>query len=264
MHFSPFDHYLPRESVLHALEARPKVVATLLFALSVVLLPDGAWMGFLLAWGLLVAASAAGGVGMGYLLKRSLVALPFLLPALSILFTLPGRPLFRLALGPWLLTATESGAVRFLSVLLRSWLSVQAAILLTAVTPFPEVIHALHHLRFPRLIVAVIAFMYRYLFVLGDEALRLLRARQSRSARVDARRGGGTLRWRAGVAGGMAGQLFLRSYERSERVYAAMASRGYRGELLVMHPHALQRRDWLFLLLAAVGLALVQCLGRCL
>ncbi len=264
MHLSPFDHYLPRESALHALEARPKVAAALLFALSAVLLPDGAWAGFLLAWGLLLAAGAAGRVGTGYLLKRSLIALPFLLPAVGVLFTLPGKPLFQLSLGPWLLTATESGAVRFLSILLRSWLSVQAAVLLTAVTPFPEVVHALHHLRFPRLIVAVIAFMYRYLFVLGDEALRLLRARQSRSALVAGRRGGGTLRWRAQVAGGMAGQLFLRSYERSERVYAAMASRGYRGELLVMHPHALQRRDWLFLLYVGAGLAVVQCLGRCL
>ncbi len=96
---------------------------------------------------------------------------------------------------------------------MRSWLSVQMAILLTATTAFPDLMHALRHLRVPRLLVAIVSLMYRYLFVLTDETARLLRAREARSARVAGRRGGGTLAWRARVAGNMAGQLFLRSYE---------------------------------------------------
>jgi cobalt/nickel transport system permease protein len=102
------------------------------------------------------------------------------------------------------------------------------AILLVATTQFPDMMHALRHLRVPSLLVAVISFMYGYLFVLADEVMRLLRARDSRSARLTGYRSGGSIPWRARVAGNMAGQLFLRSYERAP-AYNAMLSRGYTG-----------------------------------
>ena len=87
-------------------------------------------------------------------------------------------------------------------------------------------------LQVPRLLVAVFGLMWRYLFVLVDEALRLIRARAARSGISDpALRSGGTLAWRARVTGGMAGSLFLRAFERSDRIYAAMAARGYDGEV---------------------------------
>jgi cobalt/nickel transport system permease protein len=66
--------------------------------------------------------------------------------------------------------------------------------------------------------------------VLVDEAERLLRARESRAAALPGRRAGGSIAWRAGVLGSMVGTLFLRAYERSERIHAAMLSRGYSGE----------------------------------
>jgi cobalt/nickel transport system permease protein len=82
------------------------------------------------------------------------------------------------------------------------------------------------------MLVGVIAFMYRYIFVLGDEGLRLMRARESRMATGAAgQKSGGSIAWRARVVGSMAGSLFVRSLARSDRVYQAMASRGYTGEL---------------------------------
>ena len=71
--------------------------------------------------------------------------------------------------------------------------------------------------------------MYRYLFVFADEALRLLRARAARSATID-NKGGGSLWWRGKIAGGMVGNLALRAFERSERIYDAMISRGFQDE----------------------------------
>jgi cobalt/nickel transport system permease protein len=91
--------------------------------------------------------------------------------------------------------------------------------------------------RIPRLLVAMFGLMWRYLFVLVDEALRLMRARAARSgiARLPAdaprRRPGGSMAWRGKVAGGMAGNLFLRAVDRSDRIYVAMLSRGYDGEV---------------------------------
>ena len=79
---------------------------------------------------------------------------------------------------------------------------------------------------------AIISFMYRYLAVLGGEAGRMNRAKAVAIGRRRRVGGGGSLRWRAGVTGSMVGSLFLRSYERSERIYAAMLARGFQGELL--------------------------------
>ncbi len=68
--------------------------------------------------------------------------------------------------------------------------------------------------------------------------------------------------WRARVAGNMAGQLFLRSYERSDRIYNAKLARGYQGQILTMRPHDITRRDWLFGALAVVLMLLIHLFGR--
>ena len=119
-------------------------------------------------------------------------------------------------------------------------------------------------LRLPRLLVAVIGLMWRYLFVLVDEVMRLARAREARSGAVDtaANRAGGTVAWRARVTGGMAGNLFLRSFDRAERIYAAMAARGYDGEVRGLPRAAVSRGAW-FVLAAGLALYLALILLGC-
>jgi cobalt/nickel transport system permease protein len=107
------------------------------------------------------------------------------------------------------LTVSGQGLREFATIGIKSWVSVQAALLLAFTTPFPDLVEALRRLHLPRLLVAIIGFMYRYLAVLTGEAGRLNRARLSRSAVVEGR-GGGSLRWRARVVGGMVGSLFAR------------------------------------------------------
>jgi cobalt/nickel transport system permease protein len=145
---------------------------------------------------------------------------------------------------------------------LKSWLSVQAAIVLTGTTRFPDLLVGLKQLKLPRLFVAIIGLMWRYLAVIVDEVTRMLRARSSRSAAVHGgRRVGGSLGWRARVTGGMAGSLFLRSLERSDRVYAAMLSRGYNGEPPVMEHSPLKASDLKTLVLGNSVLLLLFILG---
>ncbi|MBN1991817.1 MAG: cobalt ECF transporter T component CbiQ [Anaerolineae bacterium] len=262
MHFNTFDRYVTKESLIHHLDPRVKVVGALLFIISNVLLPDGAWPAFLLAWGLILGVNGLARLELTYAFKRSFIALPFALAAMTVIFTLPGQPIFTLTLGPWQAVATDAGLTRFASVVIRSWLSVQMAILLIATTQFPDLMHALRHLRFPHLLVAVISFTYRYLFVLVDETIRLLRAREARSAKPAGGRGGGSIIWRARVAGNMAGQLFLRSYERSDRVYNAMLARGYQGHFQTLNPHVMRFRDWAMGGIALVMLTALQIIGR--
>jgi cobalt/nickel transport system permease protein len=211
---------------------------------------------------LTIAASTLAGLGPGFAARRSFVALPFMLAASSVIFAVPGEAVAQWELFGRPLTVTDAGLVRFASLMLRTWLSVQMAILLTTTTSFPDLTHAMRHLKVPTVLVAIISFMYRYLFVLVDEAQRLLRARASRSAALPGQRAGGSLFWRAQVAGNMAGQLLLRSLDRADSVYLAMVSRGYRGQLLTMTRHTMTLRDWQWFMLTIVALLLIQVVGR--
>jgi cobalt/nickel transport system permease protein len=263
VHVHAFDRYQEGRSLVHRLDPRVKVSISFLFILSNLLLPDGAWVGFGLAWGFVLLGSMLSGLGISYTLKRSLIALPFALAAASVLFSLPGLPLAQVSVGSLQLVVTDTGLLRFTSILVRSWLSVQMAVLLVASTQFPDLLHALRHLHVPGVLVSIISFMYRYLFVLSDEALRLLRARQARSAAaVAGGRTGGSLTWRARVTGSMIGQLFLRSYERSDRIFNSMLARGYSGTLLTLNPHLMRDRDWLALGLVLLILSMIQWIAR--
>ncbi len=262
MHADAFDRYYHAESPLHRLDPRVKVFLTVAFILSNALLSDGVWAAFGLAWLLILFANRFSGLGVEFSFKRSFIALPFALAAVSAIFIPAGQPLAEWTIGPIQLVPTDFGLMRFASILLRSWLSVQAGILLVAVTQFPDMIHAFEHLRVPAILTTIIAFLYRYLFVLTDEVMRLLRARESRSAALPGLKSGGSLFWRARVAGNMAGQLFLRSYERSDRIYNAMLARGYQGQMRTLRSHTMTRRDWLILSLGLFALIFLQLLAR--
>lgn len=262
MHSDAFDRYHHGQSPLHSLDPRIKVIVTLAFILSNALLPDGAWIAFVLAWAAVIFASAVSGLGVAFTFKRSFIALPFALAAITVLFSIPGKPVTSFHFMMWDFTITDAGLLRFVSIVVRSWLSVQMAILLVAVTEFPKIIHALTHLHVPKIITMIISFLYRYLFVLTDEVMRLLTARQARSAASAGQRSGGSVRWRAQIAGQMAGQLFLRSYERSDRIYNAMLSRGYKGDLMTMHPHHYHTHDLVIGALSILGLIIMQIAGR--
>lgn len=249
MHVHFLDPFRPRRSPIHALDPRVKFVLALAFILCTALIPMGAWPVYILLLALILSVAVLSDLGVVYVLKRAVLAFPFVLAALPVIFTTPGAELFSLALGPWTLTASLPGLERFLSIAFKSWISVQTAIILSAATPFPDLLVAMRAIRVPRLLVAIFGLMWRYLFVLVDEVLRLLRARAARSSISDdpGLKAGGSIAWRARVAGGMAGSLFLRSLERSDRIYLAMVSRGYDGEVRAIPLPGLKPIHWLIL-----------------
>ena len=262
MHFDAFDRYHETESFIHRLDPRAKVLVTVAFILSNALLPDGAWTAFAVSWLFLLFVNILSNLGFLFTFKRSFIALPFALVAITVLFSIPGRALSTFHFLFWDLTITDMGLLRFVSILVRSWLSVQMAIMLVATARFPDIIHALEHLRVPSILTTIIAFLYRYLFVLTDEVFRLMRARESRSASLPGQKSGGSLGWRARVAGNMTGQLFLRSYERSDRIYNAMLARGYTGQMRTLNPHILTSTDWFAGAIALTAMLLLQLAGH--
>ena len=281
MHISLLDPYRSRRSLIHRLDPRLKLSGVVATVVAVSLLPVGAWPVFILFAALVLGIVILSELGPRYVLRRSLLSSPFFLAAFPLLFTTPGAPLASWHILGHSVALSMEGLDRFLSIAIKSWLSVVLTVVLAGSTPFPDLLVALRSLRVPRLLVAVFGLMWRYLFVLADEAVRLLRARAARSASLwtppdgvavqlrmnpsagPARLGvpGGTVMWRARVVGGMAGSLFLRSFDRGDRIYAAMAARGYDGEVRTL-PLAPLRAGalaalcvWLIGLVLLVGVA---------
>jgi cobalt/nickel transport system permease protein len=256
MHVHFLDPYRPRNSPVHRLDPRVKLVLTVAFILTAALAPQGAWPVYILLFASIVSVEIVSALGVGYVLKRAALAFPFALAALPVIFTAPGPVMLSLPLG---LTLSQPGLERFFSIALKSWISMQAAIVLAASTPFPDLLVAMRAVKLPRLLVAIIGLMWRYIFVLVDEALRLIRARAARSGTgaESGARAGGSITWRARVTGGMAGNLFLRGIERSDRIYTAMLSRGYDGEVRSLPLPGVQPWHWAAL---AGGLAILVLL----
>jgi cobalt/nickel transport system permease protein len=233
MHVHFLDPFQPSDSLVHRLDARVKFVLTLAFILTVALTPAGAWPVYILLLAVILSIEILSELGVGNVLKRALLAFPFVLAALPVIFTIEGPVIAVFPLGPWELTVYQTGLVRFISIALKSWISVQATIVLASSTSFPDLLSAMRAVKVPRLLVSIFGLMWRYMFVLADEALRLMRARTSRSGVSDqpGLKPGGGIVWRARVTGGMVGSLFLRAFDRSDRIYMAMVSRGYDGEV---------------------------------
>jgi cobalt/nickel transport system permease protein len=259
LHVHFLDPYRPRSSPLHRLDPRVKFVLAVAFILTTALTPVGAWPVYILLISLAFAVEILSGLGVGYVLRRASLAFPFVLAAIPLVFTTSGSVVFSFSLFSWNLVITDEGLVRFISLAVKSWISVQAAILLAASTSFPELMVAMRAVKIPRLLVAIFGLMWRYLFVLADEALRLVRARAARSglAGREGLKPGGSLAWRARVTGSMAGSLFMRAFERSDRIYLAMLSRGYDGEIRAAPMPRLPSRDVLVL---TGGLSLLSLL----
>ena len=123
------------------------------------------------------------------------------------------------------------------NILVKGTLGVAATIVMAATTPIPEILHGLERLRIPRVFTAIAGFMVRYADVVAAEMRRMAVARSSRG--YDPR-----WIWQAKALASSAGALFIRSYERGERVYLAMLSRGFDGSLPVLSEQAASKREW--------------------
>jgi cobalt/nickel transport system permease protein len=256
------EHYRNKQSIIHSIHARVKILFTLVFILAINFTPTGAWPGYILFFSVLLSIVLISRVGLTYILKRSLFALPFMLSAIPLIFWGPPPFISFHIFDPVIIPISVTGLERSISITIKAWLSVQAAILLTATTPFSQLISGFRQLHVPAIIISIIELMWRYLFVMVNEVNRLTIARNSRSSKLDDRHhSGGSIFWRAKVTGSMAGSLFLRSIERSERVYAAMLSRGYNGEPLPEQNVEFTHSDRIILVLSFALIFLIYIFG---
>jgi len=250
MKHSFIDQYSDGDSLIHRLDPRTKLITSLAFIVAVVLTPVSNWRVFIFYFCLVVALLIISRLPPLYVLKRSLVIFPFvLLVAIFIPFFKQGEVAGSYNIGLWQVSVTYSGLVVLANVVVKAWLSILSLILLSATTQFTELLRGLRQSGVPEVIVLILSFMYRYIFVLVDETLRMRRAQDSRNF-------GGSRRRQLKTIGNMIGTLFIRSYERGERVYAAMLSRGFDSQIRSLRQLSFHKADAYFGI--AFGLALLS------
>lgn len=235
-----------QNTFIHRLDPRTKIAVTFVFVLTVVSFPKYELSGLIPFFLFPVLIFSLGDIPVRFILKKVLIVSPFAIcigifnPFLDTitLYTLSGIHI-------------SGGWVSFFSILIKFVLTVSAALLLIATTSFPGVCYGLQRLRVPEIFVSQLLFLYRYLFVLMEETMRIVRAQAVRSFDKKG------LEIRTYI--NLIGVLFIRTMERSERIYRAMLSRGFSGRIETFRLHSIAQADVLVLLFSLV---LCYCFRR--
>ncbi len=197
------DKYSRRDSPIHRLSANTKVISALLLVVVVVLSKIQWIYPFVAVFLLLLYGILTSKIPVGFILKRILLFEPFVIIIASMTLM------------------QHDGMEKFISIIVKSTLSLLTIIHLSNTTPFADLVQFLRVIHTPPVFVTIVALMYRYIFILFDEMGRITMARRSRTFQTKTSRS-----WY--VLSTVLGQLFLRSIERAERIYSAMCARGWR------------------------------------
>ena len=192
-----------------------------------------------------VVLMALSGTPWPAVLRRAALALPFVLLAGVSNIIFDHTAAFSVA-G----ITVSVGVVSFFALLYRTFLCVTAVLILVAVTPISDLTGQLRRMRVPELFIALFEMTYRYIGVLLGEASAMYTAYMLRSTEHKG------LQMRH--MGSFVGQLFIRSYDRAERIYSAMKCRGYGGRRMPKARRSLDASDYLYLAAACLPFVLLR------
>ena len=234
MHHLVIDRWSRGTSPLHRRDPRAKLAALLVFLIVLSTTPATARLAFAGYAALLILAAHRARLPIGGLALRAALVLPF-----SATFAL--------------LTWWSGDSLRALALIEKSFLSGMAALLLVGTTPLTGWTAALESWRVPRMLILVIQFVYRYLFVIAEQAQRM---RWAALCRQGSRRGASLF----SAAAGLLGVLFARSWQRADGIYHAMLARGFRGRFVPAAPAPFGASDALFLSACLAGCLAIRLL----
>lgn len=224
-----------------------KILTVLAFISASVATPITRWPAFIAFFSLLVFTAVMSKIPVLLLFKRALIEIPFVFFAILMPFFGEGEKFSIFGLAVY-----RDGLLAGTSIVVKGTLGVLAAVILSTTTTAREILRGLEKLKLPIIMVQIASFMLRYINVISDEMERMKVARESRGFIAT-----GIKHWK--VLATAAAALFIRSYERGERVHLAMLSRGFDGALPSMDTHAVTARQW-FTALSIPGLALIASL----
>lgn len=224
--------YVHEHTLLHHLAPEAKLAAAFLFVVAVALSPPQAIWAFIAFGTALLFLVRLARVRLRFVAGRLLVIVPFILFALFIPFIGSGEQTEVLGM-----SLSVEGLWSMWNIIAKASIGATVSILLAATTEIPDIVRGMGRLKVPAVLVSIATFMIRYLEVIAGELGRMRVAMTARG--YDPR-----WLWQAKPIAASAGALFIRSYERGERVYDAMLARGYTGAMPDLgHRHA-TGRDW--------------------
>jgi cobalt/nickel transport system permease protein len=228
------DSLAGKKTPIHGVDPRVKVLTTIYFMALVVSFGkyDPAGLAPLIIYP--IAVMVIGDIPFGYIAKKLLIASPFVLSVALFNPILDQSP--ALAVGPFIVTG---GVLSFVSIMAKYVLTVSAGLTLIACTGVDAICSALAGMGVPRAFTIQLLFLYRYIFVLGQEAVRMARARALRSF---GNKGMGMTAYSS-----MIGHLLLRTLDRAQRIHLAMLCRGFDGEIRSAEISGLRLWDLLYL-----------------
>lgn len=226
-----------KKTFVHRLDPRVKILVSFTFILFVVSLPKYELSALMPFFIYPVFLLTAGDIPFKAIAKKVLFISPFAI-FIGIFNPLLDTSVIMTPLG----VPVTGGWISFFSIIVKFILTVSTALLLIAVTSFPVICEALERLKLPKIFVIQLLFLYRYLFVLLQESLRMIRAREARSFGKKGKEIKTFIK--------LISVLLIRSVERAERIYRAMVSRGFRGEIKVLKRLQLRYYDILFALIS--------------
>ena len=224
--------YVHGHSPVHRLAPEAKLAAAFAFVVVVAVTPPNRLWVFAVHVSLLLAVVALARLRPGFVLARATVVLPFILFIVLIPFISTGEQTEILGL-----SVSIEGLAAARTILIRSLIGVTVSIVLAATTETTAIMRGLNRLRVPTLLTTIALFMLRYLETLTGELGRMRTAMTARG--YDPR-----WLWQARPIAQSAGTLFIRSYERSERVHAAMLARGFTGQMPVVRQTPATAVEW--------------------
>jgi len=247
------DEFARQQSLLHNWDPRVKIISCLGFIVTVVFIQSPALLG--LAAVFLLALLALSRIPAGFIVARSLWVCPFVAVVLvAIPFSRPGTPVLTWDNALFSIQATREGLYQAIVLGARIFAALFAMLLMTATTTFRNILRAMADLRVPGIFLQLTEFTVRYLYVLVDETQRMQRARKARGFVMRAVWHLPSLK----VFAATIGLLFLRAYERGDKVYLAMLARKFSGEIRTVNEFSLRPVDGLIgLVFILAGLALI-------
>ena len=225
--------YIHRHSKIHDLPGHIKILSFFAFIVVVVLTPIRQWESFIGYFAIVFIVIFFSRLPLWTLAKRATIEFPFLIFALLMPFTAGGETF---DVGP--IALSREGAIAGLNLITKATLGVACSMILAGSTTAHSILAGFVRIKTPSLFVQIASFMIRYLNVINDQMTRMKVAREARGFEAK-----GIRSWP--IFTSTLGALFIRSYERGERVHLAMLSRGYQGTLSSLSVENSNRKDWL-------------------
>jgi len=234
------ERFSAADGLLQGIDPQVKLCCFLAFILTAV--AARTMMSLIILSALVVTLSVASKIPPKFFFLRTTIFIPIFAAVIAspLPFITPGRPLALIGYDKYSIPVTWEGMYKAIHFTYRIWVCVALLTLLVLTTGFTRLVHAMEKFKIPKIFVAMTTITYRFIFLFINEAHRMVLAKEARTVKKEGRL------WIMRSLARIMSTLFIRAYERGERVYTAMTAREYTGEIKSMGEMRCGHKDWVF------------------